>query len=234
MRFERGCSERWQRCPVISNLRGFWDARVLPALIERACRSHAILDERKRWVPRASGDVLEVGVGSGLNLALYDPARVTSIMGLDPSVPLLDRARARAASAPVAVDLFEGDAQRLPFAAARFDTVLMTYTLCSIPDPARALREIRRVLRPDGQLVFIEHGRAPDPSTYGWQRRLTPVWRRIGGNCHLDRDVKSELVDAGFDCADLAADYSEQGPRWLSFTYQGIARAQRPASLPPS
>lgn len=231
MTFERGCSVRWQRSPVSNNSCGFWNARVLPALIERACRSHAILDERKRWVPQASGDVLEVGVGSGLNLALYDPARVTSIMGLDPSVPLLDRARARAASAPIAVDLLEGDAQRLPFAAARFDTVLMTYTLCSIPDPARALREIRRVLRPDGRLVLIEHGRAPDPRTYRWQRRLTPVWRRIGGNCHLDRDVKSELDDAGFDGADLAADYSAGGPRWLSFTYQGIARAQRPASL---
>ncbi|MBA3819814.1 MAG: class I SAM-dependent methyltransferase [Deltaproteobacteria bacterium] len=216
---------------MASNLCGFWDARVLPALIERACRSHAILEERKRWVPQASGDVLEVGVGSGHNLALYDPARVTSIMGLDPSVPLLDRARARASSALVAVELIEGDAQRLPFAAARFDTVMMTYTLCSIPDPARALREIRRVLRPDGQLVFIEHGRAPDASTYRWQRRLTPVWRRIGGNCHLDRDVKCELDEAGFACADLAADYSEEGPRWLSFTYQGIARVERPASL---
>ena len=231
MTFERGCSERWQRYPVASRLRGFWDARVLPTLIERACRSHAILDERKRWVPQASGDVLEVGVGSGLNLALYDPAHVASIVGLDPSVPLLDRARARAASAPVAVELIEGDAQRLPFDAARFDTVLMTYTLCSIPDPARALLEIRRVLRPEGQLVFIEHGRAPDASTHRWQRRLTPVWRRIGGNCHLDRDVKSELDEAGFACADLAAAYSEDGPRWLSFTYQGIARAQRPASL---
>ena len=208
-------------------LRDFWDDRVLPVLIEPACRSHAILAERKRWVPQASGDVLEVGVGSGLNLAFYDPAHVSSVIGLDPSAPLLERARVRASAAAVAVELVEGDAQRLPFDSARFDSVLMTYTLCSIPDPARALQEIRRVLRPGGQLVFVEHGRAPDASTYRWQRRLTPLWRRIGGNCHLDRDVARELGAAGFASEDLAADYSDDGPRWLSFTYQGVARVTR-------
>lgn len=202
-----------------------WNARILPGLIERACKSHAILAERKRWVPRASGAVLEVGIGSGLNLDFYDPQRVTSVVGVDPSVPLLARARARADTAKVPVELCEGDAQKMLFEQARFDTVLLTYTLCSVPEPDRALSEIRRVMKPDGQLIFVEHGRAPDASTYRWQQRITPVWRRIGGNCHLDRNVTESLERAGFGLEELTAEYSEDGPRWLSFTYQGIARS---------
>lgn len=202
-----------------------WDAHILPGLIERACKSHAILAERKRWVPRAFGDVLEVGVGSGLNLAFYDPLRVTAVVGLDPSAPLLARARVRAGAVGVPVELVEGDAQEMPFDRARFDTVLLTYTLCSVPNPCRALTEIRRVMRRDGRLIFVEHGRAPDASTYRWQRRITPVWRRVGGNCHLDRDVSESLDRAGFALDEITAEYAEDGPRWLSFTYQGIARA---------
>lgn len=204
-------------------LRRLWDARVLPGLVERACRSHAILEERKRWVPRASGHVLEVGVGSGLNLDFYDAQRVTSLIGLDPSGPLLKRARVRAASAPVPVELVEGDAQAMGFDRGRFDSVLVTYSLCSVEDPARALAEIRRVLTPNGRLIFVEHGLSPDPSTQRWQHRLTPLWRHVSGNCHLDRDVKRELEEAGFAFDEFAADYGEDGPRWLSFRYQGIA-----------
>lgn len=202
----------------------WWERRVLPWMIEKAMRSREILDERQRWVPRATGEVLELGVGSGLNLAFYDPARVGHVTGIDPSAALLERAAPRARDAPVAVELVQARAEALPFADRRFDSVLVTYTLCSVNDPARALAEVRRVLRPGGALVFVEHGRAADPWPRRWQRWLTPLWARAGGGCHLDRDVPRLLADAGFATIDASAGYTE-GPRWLGFTYQGVARS---------
>lgn len=200
-----------------------WSERVLPLLVEKACRSSTILDERRRWIPRAHGNVLELGVGSGLNLAFYDAARVAKVTGIDPSQPLLARARTRAAQAPVPVELVEATAELLPFDARSFDSAVVTYSLCSVDDPARALAEVRRVLRPGGDLVFVEHGLAPDARTRRWQHGLTPIWRRLGGGCRLDRDVSAILRDAGYHLDELIAAYSE-GVRWLSFTSQGIAR----------
>jgi len=202
---------------------GFWANRVLPGLIEKSCRSRTILEERRRWIPRAHGQVLELGVGSGLNLAFYDPARVAKVTGIDPSPPLLARASARAAEAPVPVELVEASAEQLPFDAGSFDSAVVTYALCSMDDPARALAEVRRVLRPGGALMFVEHGLAPDAATQRWQHRLTPLWRRIGGGCRLDRDTAALLRDAGYQLDDLTAAYSD-GVRWLNFTYQGTAR----------
>lgn len=196
---------------------GIWEDHVLPYLVEKACRSHAILQERERIVPRATGDVLEIGVGSGLNLAFYDAERARSVVGIDPSRPLLERARRRADEARVRVSLIEASAERLPFADARFDSAVLTYTLCSVADPARALAEIKRVLRPGSRLFFVEHGLAPDDGPRAWQRRLTPYWRKVSGNCHLDRDASRDLVRAGFVVDELATRYDE-GPRWLSFT----------------
>ena len=204
-----------------------WNTYVLPTLVEKACRSHAILEERQRWVPRAEGDILEVGVGTGLNLAFFDPARARQVTGLDPSRALLAKARPRVATAPVPVALVEGDAAAMPFDRARFDTVLLTYTLCSVTDPAATLAEIRRVLRPDGALIFVEHGRAPDPRTYRLQRWITPAWRRLGGNCHLDRDIGRAIAAAGFTFGELRAGDEGAPPSWISYKYQGIARATR-------
>lgn len=203
-----------------------WADRVLPFLIEKAGRSHAILEERRRWVPRARGEVLEIGVGSGLNLAFYDPARVTHVVALDPSAPLLARAAPRASGAPVPVTLVRGDAESLPYGDATFDSIVMTYTLCSIDDPLRALGELRRVLRAGGELLFVEHGLSNVESTARWQRRLTPYWQRIAGGCHLDRDTGKLLERAGFTSEDLTAAPVE-GARLLSFTYQGSAKPSR-------
>ncbi len=200
-----------------------WADHVLPHLVEKACRSAAILDERKRWVPRAHGDVLELGVGSGLNLAFYDAATVAKVTGLDPSAPLLARAASRASAAPVQVELIRGYAENLPFPDRAFDSAVITYSLCSLDDPARALAELRRVLRPGGELVLVEHGLARDAATRRWQRWLTPVWRRVGGGCHLDRDIAGILRDAGYRSDDLHADYTD-GARWLSYTFAGTAR----------
>lgn len=197
-----------------------WSTHVVPVLVEKACRSRAILEERTRWIPHAHGDVLEVGIGSGLNLAFYGAA-VTHVTGIDPSPQLLAKARTRIAHTPV--ELVEASAEQLPFDARSFDSAVVTYSLCSIPDPARALAEVRRVLRPGGELVFVEHGLAPEPRVQRWQRRLTPVWRRVGGGCHLDRDIAALLRAADFDIADHTSAYTE-GASWLSFTYQGVAR----------
>lgn len=201
----------------------FWADRVLPGLIEKACRSRTILEERRRWIPRAHGEVLELGVGSGLNLAFYDAARVAKVTGVDPSAALLARAGGRAAEAPVPVELARGSAEQLPFGAGSFDSAIVTYSLCSMDDPARALAEVRRVLRPGGELMFVEHGLAPDPGTRRWQRWLTPIWRRASGGCRLDRDLPAILRGAGYRVDELTTGYTG-GVRWLSFTYEGAAR----------
>lgn len=202
-----------------------WDRHVYPHLLERVCGTAAIHAERDRWLVHARGAVLEIGVGSGLNLPRLDPARVTSVVGLDVSPPLLARAAARRARLPV--ELVTGVAEALPFDAARFDTVLVTYTLCSVDDPARALAEARRVLRADGQLVFVEHGAGRTPRRLRWQRRLTPAWRRVSGNCHLDRDMPALIEAAGFAIREL--DARDTDASVLSYAYSGVAGV-RPAT----
>ncbi len=200
----------------------WWDRRVLPFLVEKACRTGSIRAERERRVPQASGRVLELGVGTGLNLAFYDPARVTDVVGLDPSPEILARARARAADCPVPLQLVEASATRLPFDAGSFDSIVVTYTLCSVDDPARALVEVRRTLAPGGRLLFVEHGLSPRLSTRLVQRGLTPAWRRLSGNCHLDRDVPRLLRDARFHLVELE-EREGDGPSWTGHTFEGVA-----------
>ena len=200
-----------------------WSKYVLPRLVESACKSREILEERKRWVPEARGRVLELGVGSGLNLAFYDSARAERVTGVDPSPGLLAQCAPRAREAKVPVGLVLGHAERLDFAQGAFDTVLATYTLCSVLDPARVLAEVRRVLAPGGELLFVEHGISPDAGVRRWQRRLTPAWSRCGGGCRLDRDLPRALRDAGYRVEDLRSHYGD-GPRVLSFTFEGRAQ----------
>jgi ubiquinone/menaquinone biosynthesis C-methylase UbiE len=209
-----------------SDLMSLWSRYVLPPLIETACRSHTIAAERARWVPRAHGRVLEIGVGSGLNLAYYDASRVERVTAIDPSAPLLERAALRVTSSPVPIDLVQMQAEALPFEDASFDSAVITYTLCSVESPRRALAEMHRVLRPSGELLLVEHGLAPDVSQQRWQRWITPAWRRVGGGCRLDRDVLTELKASGFSVDEIQAAYGE-GPRWLGFTYQGVALKER-------
>lgn len=201
---------------------GFWDRRVLPFLIEKACRAGSIKEERQRRVPQASGRTLEVGVGTGLNLPFYDPDRVTELIAIDPSAAVLAKARDRMLECPVAVSLREASVESLPFDAGSFDSIVMTYSLCSVDDPARALAEMRRVLAPGGKLLFVEHGLAKATSTRAWQHALTPLWKHCSGNCHLDRDVPKQLRDAGFSLAELQ-EKAGDGPSWSGYTYEGIA-----------
>lgn len=205
----------------MATLRRLWDERVYPHLLDRVCGTDAIGVERQRCIAGATGEVLEVGVGSGLNLPLFDPSSVTSVVGVDPSARLLGRAMERACAVPV--ELREGVAEALPFDGARFDTVIFTYTLCSVDDPVKALREARRVLRPDGRVLFVEHGRSVEPRVARWQRRLTPLWRTVSGNCHLDRDVAHAIEAAGLIVRELGGYQGHHRPGWLSHAYVGVA-----------
>lgn len=200
-----------------------YDRYVLPLLIEFAMSRADAARIRSAHIPAARGRVLEIGVGSGLNLPFYTNA-VTQLTGVDPSARLLLMARSRAAQAPFPVDLHEQGAERLPFADASFDTGVVTWSLCSVADPEAALGEMRRVLRPRGRFIFVEHGLAPDADVRTWQNRLTPVWRRVAGGCHLNRPMATMIRDAGFAIDDLRTEYIP-GPRPLTFMYEGTAHA---------
>jgi len=200
---------------------GFYDRFVLPRLLDFACRSKVATERRAALVPGASGTVLEIGVGSGLNLRFYTRA-VTRLVAVDPSEELLSMARRKAPDLAFPVDLRRESAEQLSLDTASVDTIVMTFTLCSIPEPRRALREMRRVLRPDGRLLFVEHGLSPDAGVRRWQERLNPVWGRIAGGCNLNRRIDTLLAEGGFRIAELRADYLP-GPRPLTYTYEGSA-----------
>ena len=199
----------------------FYQERVLPHLVHMSMRQATFEPYRQRVVTAASGRVLEIGVGSGLNLPLYQGA--THVIGLDPSTTLLAMARARATNRTASFELLEGTAEAIPLPDLSVDTVVSTWTLCSIPDVARALTEIRRVLKTDGRLLFAEHGRSPEPRVVRWQDRLTPLWKRIGGGCHLNRPIDQLVRASGFRVEQLHTGYMA-GPKPMTFMYEGIAR----------
>jgi SAM-dependent methyltransferase len=194
---------------------------VLPWLFEHACGIGPIQKKRSGLIPRAQGRVLEIGIGTGHNMAFYDADRVTEVIAVDPAEQMHDKARERAAAAGIDVRVLGLSAESIPLGDGDVDTVVTTFTLCSIPDPASALAEMRRVLRPGGDLLFCEHGAAPTEGVRKWQRRLNPIQNRIGGGCHLDRDVPG-LIGREFSVAELDEGYL-RGPRVASYLYSGVA-----------
>jgi len=201
---------------------GLYNRCIFPFLLDRAMASKVLRRPRTRTLARARGRILEVGFGTGRNLAHYPPG-VTRIEALDPDVALDRYSRTRIDGAAIDVDFHHLDASRLPFAAASFDTVACTLTLCSIPDAARALDEIRRVLRPGGEFLFLEHGLAPEPVVARWQRRLTPIQRRLGGGCHLDRDTVRLVAGSGLRLAAVDHYYLRGVPRFAGYMTEGYA-----------
>jgi ubiquinone/menaquinone biosynthesis C-methylase UbiE len=200
---------------------GIYDKLILPRLLDWAMRNRQLASYRAQTIGTARGLVLEIGVGSGLNLRFYGPP-VDRVCGIDPSPELLRLASKRSADTYVPVSLIRASAEQLPFANAIFDTIVMTWTLCSIPHPLAALTEMRRVLKPGGRLLFVEHGLSPEPRIAHWQRRLTPCWKRIGGGCHLDRKMDDLIRAAGFGIDAIGTGYMA-GPRAWTFMYQGSA-----------
>ena len=195
---------------------------ILPSMLDLVMRNSEVTRYRTVLVPEARGVVLEMGIGSGLNLPFYGP-QVQRLYAIDPSESLLRMARSRAESAPFPVEFFARSGEAIPIGDQCVDTVVTTFTLCTIPDPFAALREMRRVLRPAGRLLFAEHGFAPDVSVQRWQHRCNPLWTRIAGGCNLDRKMDELISSAGFHITDLTAQYAK-GPRPLSYMYAGSAR----------
>jgi ubiquinone/menaquinone biosynthesis C-methylase UbiE len=199
---------------------GFYQDQIVPLLINLTMRRRDLATYRSRLVPAAAGRVLEIGIGSGFNLPFYS-RNVERLIGLDPSPKLLSMVRRNLRPDAPSVELIEASAEAIPLENNSVDTVVTTWTLCSIPDAGCALREMHRVLRPVGQLLFIEHGRAPN--VRWWQDRLTPAWKRIGGGCHLNRAIQGLIEDAGFRFERLETGYM-RGPKPLAFMYEGSAR----------
>ena len=204
--------------------RSWYERHVLPCLLDLACGIQPVAEQRRKVVPLASGRVLEVGIGTGLNLEHYDTTRIESIVGLDPGLEMHRLARKRAKASGLAVELVGLSAERIPYPDGSFDSVLVTYSLCSIPKPVAALTEMRRVLKPGGRLIFCEHGAAPDADVRRWQDRLTPLWSTLAGGCHLNRDIPRLLQDAGLRSRDMEAMYLP-GLRPLTYSYWGTATA---------
>ncbi|HZA66120.1 MAG TPA: class I SAM-dependent methyltransferase [Geminicoccaceae bacterium] len=203
---------------------GFYERRILPRLIDFGTRRKPFGKLREELVGRAHGRVLEIGIGSGRNLPFY-PRDLEILLGLDPSGALLQMARRQATWVHFPVELSEGRAEDIPLDDLTVDHVVMTWTLCSVADPAKALSEVRRVLRPGGSLLFIEHGRSPDPGVRRWQERLTPLWRRLAGGCHLDRPIDRLIQAAGLRLAEIETGYLVPGPRVATYHYHGRAIA---------
>lgn len=203
---------------------GFYERYVLPWLIDRVCRAGVVREQRARLVPLARGRVLEIGIGSGLNLPYYDPSQTKRVWGLDPVATAFSRAARRAAQAGLSLELLAHPGEAIPAGRHAFDTVLVTYTLCSVEDPARVLREARRVLRPEGRLLFCEHGRAPDAGLQRWQDRLTPWWKKMAGGCHLNRPVLRLIQEAGFRVEHADTAYLGGLQTVVNFNYRGVAR----------
>ena len=201
---------------------GVYNNRILPFLIDRACGIGPIKAQRQKVVPQASGDVLEIGIGSGLNLPFYDSASVSRVWGLEPAAEMRARAAKVAANVDVPVSFLDLPGEEIPLDDNSVDTVLVTYALCTIPDAEAALAQMRRVLRPDGRLIFCEHGQAPDPSVRRWQDRLDPIWGKFSGGCHLNRPIDALIKTAGFEIEALDTGYIAS-PRFAGFNYWGIA-----------
>ncbi len=202
---------------------GLYETYVLPHLIGLACSGGDIAKQRSRIVPRATGRVLEVGMGPGLNLPFYDRSEVELVWGLEPSPGM----RRKAAGALEATDLdvrwLDLPGEEIPLDDDSVDTVVLTYTLCTIADPGRALAQMRRVLAPDGLLLFSEHGAAPDDSVRTWQRRIDPVWTRVAGGCHITRPIPELIESAGFELVEVESAYLP-GPKIASYHSWGAAR----------
>lgn len=200
----------------------FYNRYVLPYVIDLACGMKAVGQQRQKVVPQARGRVLEIGIGTGLNLPYYQAHLVDELTGLDPELAMHRLAKKRLQKSGLTAQLVGLDAESIPLDDNSFDTLVCTYTLCTIPDPVAALLEMKRVLAPQGKLLFCEHGKAPDPKVQRWQDRLNSSWGRMAGGCNLNRAIPDLLNDAGFNVDKLEQMYIP-GPKFATYNYWGTA-----------
>lgn len=202
---------------------GFYAKHILPCCLDKACSIGPIEKQRAKIVPHAKGKVLEIGIGSGLNLPHYDPAKVEKVTGVDPDEHIWKRSQMRRDAVQFPVERIGLSGEDIPIESDSMDTVVVTYSLCTIPDPVKALQEMRRVLKSDGDILFCEHGRAADTNIVKWQKRIDPIWSRIAGGCHSGRDIPNLIRQAGLETTDLHQQYIP-GLKVLSYNYWGRAR----------
>ncbi|QUL38611.1 class I SAM-dependent methyltransferase [Erythrobacter sp. JK5] len=205
-------------------LKQWYDAHLMPRLVTCACSQGQVLKRRAQIVPLARGDVFELGCGGGINQQFYDTAAVESYSGIDPHEGLLEAARKAARAKGWRVDIRQGFGEAIPYPDRSFDTVVCTFTLCSVEDPALVLTEMRRILKPGGQALFLEHGRAPDADVAKWQDRIEPYWKPLAGGCHLTRPIGSAFRGSGFEVEPLGQGYLPKTPRFAGWNEWGVAR----------
>ena len=203
---------------------GLYDKYILPKFLNCACGSKPINYQRQKVVPLAKGKVLDIGIGSGLNIPFYNSDKIDKVIGIDPSYELIELAKELANDSKASIELVIGSAESIPYPDNFFDTVLVTYTMCTIPNVAIANKEMWRVLKDDGRLIFCEHGLAPDKKISKWQNRIDPVWGKIAGGCHLNRDIQKLITDAGFSFESLDKMYIPNTPKFAGYNYWGIGK----------
>ena len=203
---------------------GLYDKYILPKFLNCACGSKPINIQRQKVVPLAKGKVLDIGIGSGLNIPFYNSDKIDKVIGIDPSHELIDLAKELANDSKASIELIIGSAESIPYPDNFFDTVLVTYTMCTIPNVAIANKEMWRVLKDDGRLIFCEHGLAPDKKISKWQNRIDPFWGKIAGGCHLNRDIQKLITDAGFSFESLDKMYIPSTPKFAGYNYWGIGK----------
>ena len=197
---------------------------ILPKFLNCACGSKPINYQRQKVVPLAKGKVLDIGIGSGLNIPFYNSDKIDQVIGIDPSHELIELAKELANDSKASIELVIGSAESIPYPDNFFDTVLVTYTMCTIPNVAMANKEMWRVLKDDGRLIFCEHGLAPDKKISKWQNRIDPFWGKIAGGCHLNRDIQKLITDAGFSFESLDKMYLPSTPKFAGYNYWGVGK----------
>jgi len=202
----------------------FYDKYILPKFLNCACGSKPINYQREKIVPLAEGTVLDVGIGSGLNIPYYNKSKIKYLYGLDPSIELLNLAKPLAKKNELEIEFLECGAEAIPLPNDSIDTVVITYTLCTIPDTQLSNEEIMRVLKPNGKLLFCEHGLAPDINVVKWQKRINPIWNKIAGGCNLNRDIPKLIRSSGFKILNMEEMYLPSTPKFAGYNYWGVAK----------
>lgn len=202
----------------------FYDKYILPKFLNCTCGSKPIRYQRDKIVPLAEGVVLDVGIGSGLNIPCYNKSKIKHVYGLDPSKELLEIAKPVAEKNQLAIEFLQCEAENIPLPDNSIDTVLITYTMCTISNVSLANSEIIRVLKNDGKLLFCEHGLAPDKKVANWQKRINPIWTKIAGGCNLDRDIPNLITSSGLKIDNMEEMYLPSTPKFAGYNYWGVAK----------